>query len=201
MAAFDPNGLLADAQAGRADWDAIYERVRATMYHAVWGVLRAHRCYVGVEDHDIVQEAFSEMVQKGLTDAPSLEARARVVAYRRAVDRLRAHQRNPECPWPEAPAALGAELGADDEMLLDEELRHREHVLAQALVCLDRLPKRLADAVRDNVMRGISLAEIARRHGVSHEAARKWRNKGLEQLVQCLEQTTRPCRGRSERLR
>ena len=77
---------------------------------------------------------------KGFTNAPSLEARARVVAYRRAVDRLRAHQRNPECPCPEAPAALGAELGADDEVLLEEELRHREEVLAQALVCLKRLP-------------------------------------------------------------
>ena len=68
-------------------------------------------------------------------------------------------------------------------------------MLAQALVCLKRLPTHLAGAVRDDVMRGISLAEIARKHGVSHEAARKWRNKGLEQLLQCLEQTSRPCRG------
>ncbi|MGH9157574.1 MAG: RNA polymerase sigma factor [Acidimicrobiales bacterium] len=153
---------------------------------------------MGVEDHDVVQEAFAEIVRKGLIDAPSLQARASVVAYRRAVDRLRAHQRSPECPWPEATAALGAELGADDEVLLDEELRRREEVLAQALICLDRLPGRLADTVRQNIMQGTSLAQIARNEGVSHEAARKWRNKGLELLVECLGQTLPQWSGRRD---
>ncbi len=194
----DANELLADAQAGCADWNAIYARVRMAMYHAVWGVLRAHRCYLGVEDHDVVQEAFAEIVHKGVADAPSLEARARVVAYRRAVDCLRAHQRRAECPWPEGPAALRAVRGAEEEVLLDEQLRGREEVLAQALACLDRLPGRLADTVKRNIMKGVSLAQIARDEGVSHEAARKWRNKGLEQLLQCLEQIRPPCTGQPQ---
>jgi RNA polymerase sigma factor (sigma-70 family) len=170
----DPDRLLRDAQAGRSDCAAIYRLVRKPMYVAVWRCLRPCQSYGGLTDDDVVARAFDELMNGGLHGATSLLGKARVIAYRRAVDVVR--RRNPE----ECRDCL--EDIEDDEELADE-LERRECLSNRAAVLLDRLPAGQRLAIVETVMKRRTCSDVAAQLDVSHQAVSKARKKGLERLL------------------
>jgi DNA-directed RNA polymerase specialized sigma24 family protein len=169
----DPDRLLRDAQAGHPDYEAIYRVVRRPMYLAVWRCLRPYRSYGGFCDDDVVAKAFQELVG-GIEGVRSLVGKARVIAYRRAVDLVR--KRNLEEP-------RDCMEGVEDDEELAAHLERMEELFDRATALLERLPVRQRFAVVETVMNRRSCTEVAGELDVSHQAVSKLRKKGLDHLL------------------
>jgi RNA polymerase sigma factor (sigma-70 family) len=174
----DPDRLLADAHAGHPDWAAIYHVVRRPMYAAVRAALRPHRCYQGHSEDDVVATAFEELMRKGLDDVTSLVGKARIVAFRRAIDVVRRPNREEPC---------GSVCDIEDDESLARELERQHHLCERIMGLLDRLPERQRVAIEETVMKRRSCADLAAQWGVSHQAVSKLRRKGLGHLLALLD--------------
>ncbi len=172
----DPDRLLRDAQGGDPDCAAIYRVVRRPMYLAVWRCLRPYRSYGGICDDDVVAKAFDELVA-GIDGVRSLVGKARVIAYRRAVDVVR--KRNLEEP-------RDCLEDVENEEELAARLERMEELFDRATALLERLSARQRLAVVETVMNHRSCTEVAGELDVSHQAVSKLRNKGLGHLLEWL---------------
>jgi RNA polymerase sigma factor (sigma-70 family) len=182
----DPDELLASALDGDADWDAIWRTVGNPMRWAVRSVLRG-QSYGGSNEDDVVQAAFEELMAKGFEGAPSLVGRARVVAWRRALDLVR--RRNPE---PRADPCRFFKVETDDEVVIAEALREKAVLLERTLVSLAELSDKQRYVVEQTVLQGRSRTAVARELGVSHQAVSKLRSKGIARLRVVLAQDWSP---------
>jgi RNA polymerase sigma factor (sigma-70 family) len=182
----DQDELLAQALAGHPDWDAIWRTVEKPMRWAVRRILR-RRSYGGANEDDVVHTAFEELMVKGFEGAPSLVARAQVVARRRALDLM--HRRNPE-PRADPCRFLGVE--SEDEVVVAEMLRDKAMWFTHSMAALAQLPDKQRYVVEQTVLKGGSGSALARELGVSHQAVSKLRNKGLDRLRQILAEDRPP---------
>jgi RNA polymerase sigma factor (sigma-70 family) len=182
----DQDELLAQALAGHPDWDAIWRTVEKPMRWAVRRILR-RRSYGGANEDDVVHTAFEELMVKGFEGAPSLVARAQVVARRRALDLM--HRRNPE-PRADPCRFLGVE--SEDEVVVAEMLREKAMWFMHSMAALAQLPDKQRYVVEQTVLKGGSGSALARELGVSHQAVSKLRNKGLDRLRQILAEDRPP---------
>lgn len=182
----DPDELLMNALAGHADWDAIWRTVSGPMRWAVRSILRG-RSFGGSNEDDVVQAAFEELMIKGFDGAPSLVARAWVIAWRRAHDLVR--RRIPE-PCADPCRFLATEN--EDEVVLAEMLREKAALFGRVLVGLAELSDKQRYAVEQTVLKNRALSSVARELGVSHQAVGKLRNKGIERLRRFLAEEWRP---------
>lgn len=182
----DPDELLAQALAGNPDWDAIWQAVEKPMRWAVRRILRG-RSYGGANEDDVVHTAFEELMIKGFEGAPTLVARAQVVAWRRALDLM--HRRNPE---PRADPCRFLAVEGEDEVVLAEMLREKAMRFTRVIAVLAQLPDKQRYVVEQTVLKGRSGSALARELRVSPQAVSKLRNKGLDRLRQILAEDRPP---------
>lgn len=151
---------LAPQADGRGELDRAFEEHR----NAVMSMLRSE--FAGLDDHeDLYQEAWVEALEKieEGTDVHNLRAFLRLIAWRRARDRLRKM-----APTPEDPKGWILEHELDVGPLPDEIAQI--HIDATAVRnVIDELDERRASVVKMRFDLGMSSVEIERTLGISRK--------------------------------
>lgn len=173
--------LLAGVAAGSPDWAELYKHHRDAMYGTARRFLRhPTAARGGVSAEDIVQQAMSEIMARGLPR--DLDSMAKVrswfvkVVFRRAYNAV-ARKPGDSAPLPEPdtpgemPSDQHAEEAIEDQLIADQAKRF--------LPLLSAGERRV---IEEHIMAGRTQADVAAEMGVSDARIRQLRTAGLRRL-------------------
>ena len=165
------------------DADQLYRALRGSMRHSArQGLRRVLGQAPNDDDVDqVVLKAFREVVEKDPKEVVSWDGLAATVAYRRGIDRGRSIRRERD--------RLGGPTWPDDRIEVTPEDQQaaadREQLLRRVEECMEGLTPDQREVIELTVMQQKSLSVWASERGVSYEAARRMRLRGLKALERC----------------
>jgi DNA-directed RNA polymerase specialized sigma24 family protein len=181
----DAEDLLA-AWHARKEAEKLFAVLRDPMRQAArQGIRRILRRTPDEADvNDVLFKAFKEVLEDNAGEVRrSPLGFAKVVAYRRGMDRARSIIREREQIKNQAWELDQRRVTAADTLAAVE----RERLLRYAEDCMDRLTAEQRDVIEATVQRQESLSDWVAVRGTSYEAGRRLRARGIAALRRCIE--------------
>ncbi|MCP3722407.1 sigma-70 family RNA polymerase sigma factor [Paraburkholderia sp. CNPSo 3272] len=169
--------LLAVARGDRTSFATLYRQTSAKLFGICLKMLRDRG-----EAEEVLQDVYITVWQRAATFDPGLSSAITwlaAIARNRAIDRLRRQR-------PEHLDELAGEAIAD-EAPTPATLAERSQERQRLERCLQALPERHGEFVREAFYRGTTYVELATRLSVPLGTMKSWIRRSLMQLKTCLE--------------